>query len=401
MIWRTRGFLPTTVTGDLACRLRGNHYTRLFPGFFSLVFGISSERTKDSRVFILWSKQRRDPEKKTDKADHGILSLIRMVSDSSKRNVLMASAFGSSLAPFMVSSMIVALPTIGHEFSGNPELLGWLTSIFFIAAAIFLVPFGRIGDRYGVKKIFTLGMAVYFFSAILCIVAPDIRFLIAARFVTGIGAAMIFGTSIALLSLVFPESGRGKAIGINVTAMSAGFLLGFFLGGFLIFYAGWRSIFLITLPVELFVIGLILSRIRGECELSVRKELDIPGMLLYCLVIAFMMVGFSILPGINGIVLIAAGLICLVLLFFRETKTQVPFLDITIFWKNRIFTATNITVLLFNTSNFAVIFLLSLYLQDIRNLDARITGIILLTPVIFMALLSTLREHFPTGNHPG
>ena len=312
-----------------------------------------------------------------------------MVSDTSKRNVLMASALGSSLAPFMVSSLIVALPTIGHEFSGKPELLGWLTSVFFIAAAIFLVPFGRIGDRYGVKKVFTIGMTVYFFAAILCIVAPDMQFLIAARFITGIGASMIFGTSIALLSLVFPESERGRAIGINVTAMSAGFLLGFFLGGFLIFYAGWRSIFFITLPVELFVIGLILSRIRGECERLAQRELDISGMLLYCVIIASVMIGFSILPGINGIMLTGAGIICLLLFYFHETRTLVPFLDVRIFWKNRVFSTTNITVLLFNTSNFAVIFLLSLYLQDVRSLDARITGLILLTPVIFMTLLST------------
>jgi MFS family permease len=311
-----------------------------------------------------------------------------MVSDASKRNVLLASAFGSSLAPFMVSSLIVALPTIGHEFSGNPELLGWLTSIFFIASAIFLVPFGRVADKYGVKKLFTLGMAVYFLSALLCAFAPGITFLIAARFITGIGAGMIFGTSIALLSLVFPESERGRAIGINVTAMSVGFLLGFFFGGFLTFYAGWRSIFLVTLPVELFVIVLIMTRIRGECELSLRRKPDIPGMLLYCLTIAFIMVGFSTLPGTTGIVLIAGGIVSLLLFVYREIKTTVPIIDVRIFWKNRTFSATNLTVLLFNTSNFAVIFLISLYLQDVRGLDARVAGIILLTPVIFMALLS-------------
>jgi MFS family permease len=311
-----------------------------------------------------------------------------MVSGTSKRNVLMASALGSSLAPFMVSSLIVALPTIGHEFQGNPGLLGLVTSIFFIASAIFLVPFGRVGDRYGVKKLFTVGMVVYFVSALLCAIAPDMIFLIAARFITGIGAGMIFGTSIALLSLVFPESERGKAIGINVTAMSAGFLSGFFLGGLLTFYIGWRSIFIVTLPVELFVIALILTRIRGECELSRSKELDIPGMLLYGLSIAFMMAGFSTLPGTTGIILIVGGIVCFIVFSLHETRAKEPLLDVRIFWKNRAFTATNLTVLLFNTSNFAVIFLISLYLQDVRGMDARVAGIILLTPVIFMALFS-------------
>ena len=204
-----------------------------------------------------------------------------MVSDTARRNVLLASALGSSLAPFMVSALIVALPTIGHEFSADAPSLGWVTNIFFIAAAVFLVPFGRIADMRGVKKLFTIGIAVYVISALLCIFAPDIRFLIAARFVTGIGAGMIFGTSIALLSLVFPQSERGKAIGINVTAMSVGFLLGFFLGGVLTFYAGWRSIFMVLIPLELFIIGLIISRIKGECEIRKHGGFDIPGIRLY------------------------------------------------------------------------------------------------------------------------
>jgi MFS family permease len=160
-----------------------------------------------------------------------------------RRIVLFTSALGSSLAPFMVSSLIVALPTIGRDFSADAVWLGWLTTAFFLAAATFLVPLGRFADIYGVKKIFTAGIMIYGFSAFLCALAPSILFLIAARFLTGIGAAMIFGTSIALLSLVFPEEDRGIAIGINVTAMSAGFLLGFLAGGYLTSSVGWRGIF--------------------------------------------------------------------------------------------------------------------------------------------------------------
>jgi len=184
-----------------------------------------------------------------------------MASDTAKRNVLIASALGSSLAPYMVSALIVALPTIGHEFSADAASLGWVTTIFFLAAALFLVPFGRIADVYGVKKVFTTGIFVYFLSVLLCSIAPDIRFLIGARFITGVGAGMIFGTSIALLSLVFSESERGKAIGINVAAMSVGFLLGSFVGGILTFYTTWRMIFVVTIPVEIVVIGIILTRI--------------------------------------------------------------------------------------------------------------------------------------------
>jgi len=172
----------------------------------------------------------------------------------------------------MVSALIVALPTLGHEFSTDVQGLSLLTNIFFIAAAVFLVPFGKIADTRGVKKVFTQGIIVYLISAVLCIIAPDMQFLTAARCITGIGAGMIFGTSIALLSLVFPESEQGKAIGINVGAMSGGFLLGFLLGGILTFYFGWRTIFLLTLPVEILVIWRIFHANKGGMRAGEKTE---------------------------------------------------------------------------------------------------------------------------------
>jgi MFS family permease len=324
-----------------------------------------------------------------------------MVSDASRRNVLTAAVLGSSLAPFMVSALVVALPAIGDEFSADPVSLGWLTNVFFLAAAVFLVPLGRISDMYGVKKVFVTGIGVYLVSSVLSILAPDIRFLTAARFVTGIGGGMIFGTSIALLSLAFPESERGRAIGINVTGMFVGFLLGFLLGGFLTYYIGWRSIFVAVLPVELLVIGLIYLRIRGECELSRSREPDIPGMILYSFSILLLMVGFSSLPGTTGGILLAGGGASLSLFVLREIRTRSPALDLRLFSRNGTFARANLAALLFNTSNFAVIFLLSLYLQDIKNYDARISGIILLTLVIFMALFSSYAGKLSDRIAPG
>ena len=326
---------------------------------------------------------------------------LTMVSDAGRRNVLIASVLGSSLAPFMVSGLVVALPAIGAEFSADAVSLGWLTNVFFLSAAVFLVPFGRIADMYGVKKVFVTGIGVYLVSSVLCVLSPGIRFLTAARFVTGIGGGMIFGTSIALLSLAFPEAERGRAIGMNVTGMFVGFFLGFFLGGLLTFYVGWRSIFLLTIPFELLAIGLIFLRIRGECEISRSRGLDIPGMVLYSLSILLLMTGFSSLPGVTGVAVVGAGIACLVLFAARELRAGSPILDVRLFTENPTFARANLAALLFNTSNFAVIFLLSLYLQDIRSFDARFSGIVLLTLVIFMALLSTPAGRLSDRISPG
>ncbi|HVP25900.1 MAG TPA: MFS transporter [Methanomicrobiales archaeon] len=311
-----------------------------------------------------------------------------MVSDAGRRNVLAAAVLGSSLAPFMVSALVVALPAIADEFSADAFSLGWVTSAFFISAAVFLVPLGRIADLHGPKKVFLAGLGVYLASSVLCILAPSLYLLVAARFVTGLGGGMIFGTSIALLSLAFPESERGRAIGINVTGMFVGFLLGFLLGGLLTFYVGWRSIFLATIPVEILAMGLILLRVKGECALSRSRELDLPGLVLYSLSILLLMVGFSSLPRIAGSAFVAGGGLTLGLFILRERRTEKPAVDLRLFTKNPVFARASLTALLFNTSNFAVIFLLSLYLQDIRGFDARYSGTVLLTLVIFMALFS-------------
>jgi MFS family permease len=313
---------------------------------------------------------------------------LPMVADPGRRAVLAATVLGSSLAPFMVSALVVALPSIADEFSADAAALGWLTTVFFLSAAVFLVPLGRIADMHGVKKVFLTGIGVYVVSSVLCFLAPSLPFLIAARFVTGIGGGMVFGTSIALLSLAFPEAGRGRAIGLNVTGMFLGFLLGFLLGGLLTYYVGWRSIFLLTLPVGILVMGLILLRVRGECELSRVREADLPGMVLYALSVLLLMAGFSALPRISGVAAIGGGCACLGLFVLRERRAGSPLLNLALITGNRTFARANLAAFLFNTSNFAVIFLLSLYLQDIRGFDARLSGTILLTTVVFMAVLS-------------
>lgn len=312
-----------------------------------------------------------------------------MVSEASRRNVLIAAAFGSSLAPFMVSALIVALPSIGREFSADAASLGWVTSIFFLSAAVFLVPIGRIADLSGIKRMYTIGIGVYLLSALLCIFAADIRVLIAARFVTGLGAGMVFGTTIALVSLVHPEAERGKAIGINVTAMAVGFLLGFFLGGLLTFYTGWRSILMVTIPIEIIILWLVLTRIRGECEILRRGDPDIPGILLYGMTIFLLMAGFSIFPRPLGGWLFVSGLVSLLLFIAQERRSENPLLNLGQIFNNKTFVRANITALLFNTSNFGVIFLMSLYLQSVKGMDARVAGTILLVPIIFMAGLSS------------
>lgn len=305
---------------------------------------------------------------------------------SAKRNILMISAGGSFLAPFMVSALIVAIPTIGVEFSMDAVAMSWLANVFFLAASMFLIPFGRLADIVGVKKIFSIGIGFYFLSALLAALAPSAPVLIAARFLTGIGAAMIFGTSFALLSLSLSESERGGALGINIASNLTGFALGFFLGGLLAYYASWRLIFIFALLVSALVMALIRLRLPGECAFSKGQKFDMIGSVMIAALLFLVILGLSKLPTLQGSVLIIGGIAVCVLFVLRQSRNSSPVIDLALF-RNRCFLFSNAAIMIYTISTLAVIFLFSFYLQYIKGFDSKQSGLILMASTLIMAVL--------------
>jgi MFS family permease len=312
--------------------------------------------------------------------------MVNMATPFAKRNILMISAGGSFLAPFMVSALIVAIPTIGIEFSMDAVAMSWLATVFFLAASMFLIPFGRLADIFGVKKIFSIGIVIYFVSASLAALAPSAPVLIAARFLTGVGAAMIFGTSLALLSLSLSESERGEALGINIASNLTGFALGFFLGGLLTFYASWRFIFVLTLPISALVMTLIRLRLPGECAFSKGQKFDVIGSAMIVALLFLVILGLSELPSISGGAFILCGIAVFLLYSWHQSRNSSPVIDLALF-RNRCFSFSNAAILIYTTSNLAVIFLFSFYLQYIRGFDSNQSGLILMASTLIMAML--------------
>jgi len=151
-------------------------------------------------------------------------SIIHYIKDSygdstSKITVLWVATLASFLTPFMGSSINIALPLIGREFSMDAILLSWVATSYLLSAAIFLVPCGRMADIYGRKRIFTLGIMVFTFTSLMLMFSYSAVMLITFRVFQGIGAAMVFGTGVAMITSVFPAGERGKALGINVAAV--------------------------------------------------------------------------------------------------------------------------------------------------------------------------------------
>jgi len=181
-----------------------------------------------------------------------------------KRVALLVATLASFLTPFMGSSLNIALPSIGNEFSLDAVLLNWIATSYLLSAAIFLVPFGKIADIKGRKKIFSYGIVIYTLSSFLSAISTSAIMLIIFRVLQGIGSAMIFGTSVAILTSVFPLGEKGKVFGINAAAVYLGLSLGPFLGGFLTQHFGWRSIFLANVLLGVILIIFVFLEIEGR-----------------------------------------------------------------------------------------------------------------------------------------
>jgi multidrug resistance protein len=150
------------------------------------------------------------------------------------------------LTPFIGGAINLSLPFIGKEFGMTIVSLSWIATTYLLSTTVFLVPFGRLADILGRKKIFIHGASIFTLATLLCCLANSGTFLIIARAIQGLGSAMIFGTSMAILISIFPPKERGKAIGINLAGVYLGSSLGPVLGGTITHYWSWRGIFLLT-----------------------------------------------------------------------------------------------------------------------------------------------------------
>ncbi len=305
-----------------------------------------------------------------------------------KRSALLIATLSAFLTPFMVSSVNIALPAIGREFQMSAVSMSWIPTAYLLSAAMFLVPFGRLADIYGRKRIFAYGMWIFTASSLLLAFSPSASMLIAFRVLQGFGSAMIFGTGMAILTSVFPAAERGRVLGINVAAVYLGLSLGPSFGGFLTQQFGWRSIFLANVPLGIMVIYLVTAKLKAEWAEAWDEKFDLTGSIIYSVALVFLMYGLSLLPARSGIALAIAGIAGAALFVRWEMKTTSPLLNMNLFFYNVPFAFSNLAALINYSATFAVTFLMSLYLQYIQGLTPQHAGMILVSQPAVMAVFS-------------
>ena len=309
---------------------------------------------------------------------------------SQEKAVLFVATLSSFMGPFMISSVNVALPAIQHEFGADAVALSWVATALLLGVAVFLIPLGKIGDIYGRKKIFTLGLVVYTLASLTGAFSISMPMLITVRVFQGFGAAMFVTTGMAIVTSVFPPERRGRAIGLYVSAVYIGLSVGPFAGGLLTQHLGWRSNFGVVVPFGAASIWVTLKYLKGEWADAKGEKFDIPGSLLYAASVFLLVYGASLLPQLPAVYLILAGAIALMAFVRVELRTPQPVFDVRLFSGNKLFVFSCLAALINYAATFAVTFLISLFLQYIKGLPPQEAGTILVAQPVVMAFLSPL-----------
>jgi DHA2 family methylenomycin A resistance protein-like MFS transporter len=288
-------------------------------------------------------------------------------------------SLGYGVVQLDVTIVNTALDSIGTSLGGGVSELQWVVSTYTIAFAAFILTAGALGDRIGAKRVFMAGFAIFTASSVACALAPTAVILIAARGLQGFGAAILVPNSLALLSHAYPEEKqRGRAVGIWAAGASLALTAGPLVGGGLIALVGWRSIFLVNLPIGL--AGLWLTWVyAGETTRSPQREIDLPGQVLAiaalgCLAGAIIEAGTL---GVSNPLVIAgfvASAVLAILFVWQERRAPQPMLPLSLF-KHRMFALASLVGLLVNVAFYGLIFVFSLYFQRVNGMSPFATGL--------------------------
>ena len=292
---------------------------------------------------------------------------------------LAAMSLGYGVVQLDVTIVNVAVNSIGASFGGQVAGLQWVVSSYTIAFAAFILSAGALGDRIGAKRVFAAGFAVFTLASLACALAPTLPWLIAARGVQGLGAAILVPNSLALLNHANrDEHARGRAVGTWAAGASIALTAGPLVGGSLIALFGWRSIFLVNLPLG--VAGLALAwRYAKDTPARRDRALDRPGQLLA--VVALGALAAALIEGGDAgwtsPWVLAGGAVALAAIagfLARETFSRGPMLPLGLF-KSAEFSATTAAGLLVNIAFYGLIFVLSLFFQRAQHLSPVWTGL--------------------------
>ena len=312
-----------------------------------------------------------------------------MINRRTETVALVTVAITSFVTAFGTNATNLSIPAIGSEFGSSALALSRIVSSYVLASAATLTSFGRLADITGRKRINLVGVCAFAATSLACAIAPSVQWLIAARVMQGIGAAMIFSTANAIVSSVFPPQIRGRALGLTTAATYSGLSAGPVLGGFLCQNFGWRSVFVMNVPICGIVAFLMAAYLKGEWMGAPGEKFDAGGSALYITGIAAALYGLSSLSTLAvAKYLFVAGVALLVAFVLYEQRQDHPLVRIDLYSRNLHFSLSNLAAMINYSATSALTFVLSIHLQVVMGLAPQVAGLVMLAQPLTMAVFS-------------
>ena len=308
------------------------------------------------------------------------------------RWVLLATVLGSTMASIDATVVGIALPAIGHDFHSSLATLQWVVTAYTLTLAGLLLFAGALGDKYGRKRIFVFGVAWFAVASALCGIAPDAPFLIGARAVQGVGAALLTPGSLAIIEASFRPDDRGKAIGAWSGFGGVGAAIGPFLGGWLIQAVSWRLIFFINLPLAVLVMAISLRHVPESRDPAATGPVDVVGGALVTAGLIGLTYGLIEGPTVgwtkpSPLAALIGGCLLLAAFVWWEHRTAEPMMPLSLFASAQ-FSAANVVTFAVYGALGGALFLLPIQLIQVSGYTPLQAGISLLPITVIMLALS-------------
>lgn len=327
--------------------------------------------------------------------DEGVISTKRGTTPCTKarrRWILAATILGSSMVFIDGTVVNVALPALQSSLNATAVDIQWVVEAYALFLAALLLLGGSLGDHFGRKRIYAIGVVTFALASIWCGLAPSIGQLIAARAVQGIGGALLVPGSLAIISASFPEEERGRAIGTWSGSTAITTALGPVMGGWLIEHVSWRAVFFLNLPLALIVLALVFFCVPESRDEEEKGRLDLKGAALATISLGGIVYGLiesSRLGFKSPIVLIAliGGAIISTAFVLVEARVKSPMMPLTLF-RTANFTGANLLTLFLYAALAGTLFFLPLNLIQVQGYTATAAGAAVLPFILIMFLLS-------------
>lgn len=312
--------------------------------------------------------------------------------ERSRPFVLAATILASAMAFIDGSIVTIALPSIQQDLDTSFTALQWVVNAYALLLGGLILIGGSAGDRFGRRRVFTLGLVVFAAASLACALAPTIEMLIVARALKGVGAALLVPQSLAIIAAAFPQDIRGRAIGIWAGASSITTALGPPLGGILIDFFDWRAVFWINIPLSAIALWLTIAHVPESRDENTSGSLDWLGGTLAIVAFGLLTISLTLLAGeasgwLWPAVLLLAGIGGLALFLRTEAQAAQPLMPLSLF-RNRVFSGANVMTLFLYGAFTAVLFLLPFDLIERRGLSATEVGLMMLPLGIIIGTLS-------------